>query len=52
MLKIVEMHINPGPVQNINKAQMWLDKVSVFLPNNQNVYKLTVGINTDLLLNV
>lgn len=42
MLKVAEIHINPGPTQNPSRAQVWLDKAAIALPNNPLVYKLKV----------
>ncbi|XP_077972662.1 E3 SUMO-protein ligase RanBP2-like isoform X1 [Styela clava] len=44
MLKVAEMHINPGPTQNPNRAQVWLDKAAVALPNHPQVYKLKMEL--------
>nr|CAB3265551.1 RANBP2-like and GRIP domain-containing protein 5/6 [Phallusia mammillata] len=44
VLHIVELFLNPGPTQNPNRAQVWLDKAAAALPGNPNVFKLKMEL--------
>jgi len=42
LLHIVELFLNPGPTQNPNKAQVWLDRAAAAMPGSSSVFKLKV----------
>nr|XP_026691293.1 E3 SUMO-protein ligase RanBP2 [Ciona intestinalis] len=44
LLHIVELYLNPGPAQNPNKAQIWLDKAAASLPGNATVFKMKMEL--------
>ncbi|XP_076811895.1 E3 SUMO-protein ligase RanBP2-like isoform X2 [Clavelina lepadiformis] len=44
VLHVVELFLNPGPTQNPNKAQVWLDKVAVALPGDARVFKMKMEL--------
>uniref|UniRef100_H2Z090 Uncharacterized protein n=1 Tax=Ciona savignyi TaxID=51511 RepID=H2Z090_CIOSA len=44
LLRIVELYLNPGPTQNPNKAQIWLDKATAALPGNTTVFKMKMEL--------